>query len=58
MNDYVTFRGGIEMLTVAYVGEGGVKNCQNYAYVIYGCPHSVVIRVMSRGVGFDSWLCQ
>ena len=26
------------MLTVAYVGEGGVKNYQNYAYVIYGCP--------------------
>ena len=26
------------MLTVAYVREGGVKTCQNHAYVIYGCP--------------------
>ena len=26
------------MLTVAYVGGGGVKNPQNHAYVIYGCP--------------------
>ena len=26
------------MFTVDYVGEWGVKNCQNYAYVIYGCP--------------------
>ena len=28
------------MLTVAYIGEGGVKNPQNYAYVIYGWPQS------------------
>ena len=27
-----------EMLTVAYVRVGGIKNCQNNAYVIYGCP--------------------
>ena len=26
------------MLTVVYVGEGGVKNPQNHAYVLYGWP--------------------
>ena len=36
------------MLTVAYVGEGGVKNCQNYAYVIYGCPQSSGFKVTSQ----------
>ena len=28
------------MLMAAYMREGGVKNPQNHAYVIYGCPHT------------------
>ena len=26
------------MLMVAHMGEGGVKNCQKYAHVVYGRP--------------------
>ena len=29
--------GGRQMLMAAYEGEGGVKNRQNLAYVVYGC---------------------
>ena len=35
------------MLTVAYVRVGDIKNCQNNAYIICGCP--------LRGLG-RSWL--
>ena len=30
------------MLKVAYVREGGVKNCQNHPYVTYGCPLQLI----------------
>ena len=36
----VLFRGAIEMLTVADMGEGGVKNGQKSADVLYGRPLS------------------
>ena len=26
------------MIMVAYVRVGGIENCQNNAYIIYGCP--------------------
>ena len=36
------------MLKFAYVWEGGVKNCQNHAYVIYGCPEASVIHTENQ----------
>ena len=36
------------MLTVPYVREGVVKNCQNHAYVIYGCPEASVIHTENQ----------
>ena len=31
-------RGSVQMLMDAHVGEGGIKNSQNYAHVINGRP--------------------
>ena len=34
MESYVTGERGLTNFTHAYMGVGGVKNCQNHAYVI------------------------
>ena len=47
MESYVRIGGrGLKNLTYAYMGVGGVKNCQNHAYVINECPF-VYIRYIS-----------
>ena len=38
MESYVRIREGLKNLTYAYMGVGGVKNCQNCPYVINEWP--------------------
>ena len=39
--------GAVEMLTVADMGEGGVKNGQKSADVLYGRPHINFLQVVA-----------
>ena len=39
----------VEMLTVADMGEGGVKNGQKSADVLYGRPHICFLKTILRG---------
>ena len=47
------------MLTDAHVGEGGVKNGQKYAHVVYGRSHGKpcldVSQNLSRDIHFPSY---
>ena len=43
-NADILLRGGLKMLTVADMGEGGVKNGQKSADVLYGWPHIEIFK--------------
>ena len=47
--------GGVEMLTDAHMGKGGVKICSNHAHVVYGRSLSMLNAFLKISIFLHNW---